>query len=707
MLDRTGDPDSLKGMLIDFAHLATGLAVLFVPGLLLLYVCGVRSWAVLAGVAVPLTAGLALLVSVVTGVTGIPFHLLSFVVITALVAVLAGVIRRWALPRIQARAKTAGTVSGTAPSHQEGVRELRGKTLAAARVLGLLTGLAGIVLGWWMWQRGLGSWSTPPQEHDQITHSVITAYIEHTGNAAPWQMRPLDLVEGEPLAYYPSGFSRLAALVVNVVGDTMTSLNLVTVVILAIAWPLSAAALTAVLIRLSGLGKGWVALAAGIAMPVAVSLYRPAIALAHDGGIVPNAAALVMVPGLVAVMLLTTRQEWKLVIPLGIACAGVFSVHPSAVVSVVLTLLAAWIGLLLTASGRAWLRSTVMPLLAVSAVALVFGIPVLAGLIGGAESVTGAPATIGPTAFGTALENTFALTYHGYFDPRGEESQLAIGMLAVAGVVAVAVFRRGWPIATVYLFWAGVSLTFQLSPNSGPASTVAGYFYNSFTRLQSHVSFAIPALVAGLFVFSAVAFLSIPWPRMQRPRFLPGRPVIALSVLTAGIAALLSTSILSYVEMNSTVLARRYKEPEFTRYDAADEVAMAWLDRHVQPGERILNNANDGSTLAYVRYELPILNTVSTGSRQTPESTELLKSFDNYPDNPEVRSILLDKNIRWVYVDSEAPVIGALPSDWHGQSEYSFAPGLEDLEGLPGLEEAFTQDHVTVYRLDLEVVGAL
>lgn len=81
-----------------------------------------------------------------------------------------------------------------------------------------------------------------------------------------------------------------------------------------------------------------------------------------------------------------------------------------------------------------------------------------------------------------------------------------------------------------------------------------------------------------------------------------------------------------------------------------DEAALEWLAEQIRPGERIRNNANDRSTLAYVRHALRILNTVTRGTEGRPESIELLKNFDDYRNTPEVRSILRDKNIRWFYV---------------------------------------------------------
>uniref|UniRef100_UPI00047EFD23 DUF6541 family protein n=1 Tax=Saccharomonospora iraqiensis TaxID=52698 RepID=UPI00047EFD23 len=180
-----------------------------------------------------------------------------------------------------------------------------------------------------------------------------------------------------------------------------------------------------------------------------------------------------------------------------------------------------------------------------------------------------------------------------------------------------------------------------------------------------------------------------------------GRPLAVVGLVAVGLAPLVFTTVLGQAGTNGEVLATRYRDPEFVRYDAADAAAARWLAGHVRPGETILNNANDGSTLAYVRHELPILGVVSSGSGRTPDLVDLLADFHDYPEDPRIRSLLREHDVRWVYVDIEAPLIGAVPSAWHGQSEYALAPGLTDLDGLPGLRPAFRADTVTVYELTL------
>ena len=59
-----------------------------------------------------------------------------------------------------------------------------------------------------------------------------------------------------------------------------------------------------------------------------------------------------------------------------------------------------------------------------------------------------------------------------------------------------------------------------------------------------------------------------------------------------------------------------------------------------------------------------------------------------------------------VYVDTDTPAIGSAGSPELGRARrLPVAPGLRDLDGLPGLTVAFRSGSVTVYALDLAAVG--
>lgn len=676
-------------MVSEGLRLLVGVLVMFVPGLAVLLAFGVRERLWLAGFSAPLTTGFVLLVSLLTGVTGLRYGLLS-VTVSLAVVVLAGAGMRFLLRRRRAVVE---------PAADPDLRVVAGRAGRWVQLAGLAIGAAGVLMGVRTWHNGLGTWATPTQEHDTVTHAVLTAFTHFTGQAAPWQVLPVDVVHNTAVQFYPPGFTDLAALLTDIFGDTMLSLNLVTVVFSVVVLPLSAAALTAAVLRHARLGRGWVELGAGVAALIAVQLYRPGIAFAHDGGVLPNAAAMALAPGLTAVMLVLGRRNLGRAVLVGIALAGAINVHPSALTTAALTTAAAMAGLLFTRRGRTAFVRSLPPLLLAGVVTVVVALPdvfALLRLSGG--TVVDAPATIRPQSLGQAVDVVVRLPYSGYFDMTGTLGQVGLGVLGLAGAAVAIVSRRCWPLVTAWLFWTAVIITFHVSPNTGFGAAVARYYYRAAGRVDTHIYLLIPVLAGTLVALLGLAFAS---KRLRFPVPIGARPVVAAAVAVVALAALSLTTFRGYGHTGALSLSERYSAPEFVRYDAADDAAAAWLHEHAAPGETILNSANDGSTLLYVDYDLPILNIVPDGHSPITDNVTLLAMFNSYPDNEAVQDILRRKNVRWVYTDWQAPMVGTDGNHWTGKRSFTVAPGLEGLTGLPGLTKVFAQGSVTVYRLDL------
>ncbi|GAA1952975.1 DUF6541 family protein [Amycolatopsis minnesotensis] len=677
-----------------------GLLVLVVPGLALQLAAGVRDKLWLAALTVPASIGVYVVAGVVSGIPGIAFTVVEVLIVTAvLVAIVFG-----AAVLVRRRTGPVGATAAAEPPSWLPV--LPGRLVLAAQVVGALLCLLAVALAFQPWRSGLGGWDTFPQEHDTIIHTVLVGYISHTGNGAPWELLPLDMLTGQPVSFYPSGLPLTAALSGELAGGPVVGFNVINALCAGPAFVLGSAALVAAVLRRLNAGRDWTALAGGVAAIVAAGLYRPGVNLLHDGGIAPNAVAMSLTPGLIAAVITIGRGQWLRAVLLGLGVAGVFAVHPSMVASVGGSLVVFWIVEAFTRSGRAAWKGQ-LPMLAVGAViAAVAAAGQLIGSVGQATRTGSWQPDIGPAPFGDAVGTNLVLSYGGYFDPKQGYAQLAAGLLALLGVAAVLMTRRAWGALAMWLFWLFVSVDFKVSPTSGVGSLIGSAFYKSYVRIQAHVSLFVPLLAALGVVFLAIgaAKLAAKWERLPAFASALRKPAMPAAVLAGLILVgyLLGASR-QYEHMNAKIVAQRYAAPEFVRVNDDDRKAADWLKAHVKPGERVMNSANDGSTYSYVADDVPVVNVVTLGAIQAPYTYELLKSFRDYPSDPKIRQILLSLNVAYVYTDSEAPTMGAgpgAPNNWLGKPTFTLAPGLQHLDGLPGLSEVFTAGTVKIYRLD-------
>lgn len=675
---------------MDRLILLAALLVAVLPGAALAAALRVRS-ALLAVAVVPTASiGVLLLVASATGLLGLPF---TAAVVAVPVLVLLG-IGGWHRFR-------AGRPRST------WTRPVWRASRLPAVAGGLLV-LAGTALGVRTWLRGFGGLDRIAQEHDMITHQLVVAYTERTGRAAPWQITPVDLLTGEPVTFYPNGGHLAPALLAGLGPGAVPALNALIVVYLAVGWTAGVAVLSAVTARQLGNGRDTAWLVAGTAAAIAPALYRPAFQLMHDGGIYPGALTLALAPGLLAAFLLAARERRPgTVVLLGLGAAGMLAAHPSGAVTVGLSLLAWLAGDLVDRRGRTRLRRLVPVLTGAAVVAGLAALPLL--LRGGSalDGVSGFPPDSSPEPFASALGSAVGLAYGGYLDPARATGQTGLTVLYLAGVLAVARARRGLGVVAAWATWVAVTTAAMLSPGTGVEAPVTGFFYNALLRTWAHVGLFVPTLAALAVV--AVVTTAVRAVRRRLPVAARGAGVASVLVL-AVVAGLIAMPVRHGVDTNTRSVAERYADPEFHRVDPDDLAAAEFLRGRVAPGERVLNSANDGSTFLYVVAGIPVVNTSSLGTAADPDTVRLLRSFRDYPHDPAVRAALRRLDVGWVYVDSEAPGIGArgAPYGWvDGTVPYTVAPGLSGLDGLrlPGLSPAFRQGSVSVHRLDLDLIG--
>lgn len=332
-----------------------------------------------------------------------------------------------------------------------------------------------------------------------------------------------------------------------------------------------------------------------------------------------------------------------------------------------------------------------------------------------------------------SLRNSVPLIYGGMFDDRFM-IQMWPTLLLGLGLVTALVLRRALPLVLTWAVWLTiVALSFR-DPN-GVTAPILGFFYNSAGRVRSHIAMLAPSLATLGAIGLVCALLAVGgrvarrvderWEVRLNPLSLddtarsvgtvrrPGpvwtrglTAVCAVLLVTLGGIGYVATVSRGYLLTAAQALSQRWSNPQLYRVDSDDAAAAEWLRRHIQPGQRIMNSPNDGSTYLYVRDNLPIVEISTLGVPDSPYTYQLMKNFRYLATDPEVRRRILDMHIAWVYVDQRAPIIGAdgAPDDWTGGGLMTTVSGLERLDRVPGLILAHISGEVHIYKVDRDVV---
>ena len=602
------------------------LLLLVIPGTIVARV-GRLTWPTAVAVGPALTYGVVALAIVPFGALGVPWNAWTALFALAIVAAIA-LCLRIPLSRVRdvdAEARAVG----------------RGPALvvAAGVLLGaLLIGLAAL--------RGLPNWQSIPSNWDSVWHANTVRFILDTGQASPTHMGELRNVETHEALYYPSTFHALASVFSQLTGAAPTTAYTLSSLVAAIwLFPVSAATLTWQLLR-TRTDQWRTAGAAATAAALSAS-FTALPYVEFDTASMPNLAAYGMaVPTMVLVVSALRHRDR---IPLAVlALLGVFSVHITGGVIVVLFVAAWWLVDALWHPVRGRVADFVnLVLIAIPTAALL--LPQFLGVLQQAEIIVGHAFVTHEGKKRALIDAMVQHTRHLNDFP----IQWVLIILAAIGAVILLVRRIWWPLA-VWLLLV-VSIVHSSAPFGGPIGTLTGkfsdLFYSDPRRLAGVITMLLTAAV-GIAVFTLASAA------VAGARRLVGKGgQRAWNAATAAILVAVSVGIgLAYLPRAQFLFGEKYDR---VLVDAKDLEAWAYLATLPGARDTLIGDANtDGTAWMYAVAGLhPLWTHYDFPVQQGPGYNRFIfwAYADDADTDPRVAAAVKALNIR--YVVTSTPVV--------------------------------------------------
>jgi hypothetical protein len=511
--------------------------------------------------------------------------------------------------------------------------------VAAGVLLGaLLIGLAAV--------RGMPNWQSVPSNWDAVWHANTIRFILDTGQASPTHMGELRNVETHEALYYPSTFHALASVFSQLSGAAPTTAYTLNSLAASIwLFPVSAATLTWQLLR-TRTDQWRTAGAAATAAALSAS-FTALPYIEFDTASMPNLAAFgVAVPTMVLVVSALRHRDR---IPLAVlAVMGVFSVHITGGVVVVLLVAAWWLvdALWHPVRGRV---ADFVNLLLIAIPTVVLLLPQFLGVLQQAEIIVGHAFITHEGKKRGLIDAMVQHTRHLNDFP----IQWVLIILAAVGGIVLLVRRVWWPLA-VWLLLV-VSIVHSSAPFGGPIGTLTGkfsdLFYSDPRRLSAVITMLLAAGVGiGVFTLASAAIAGV------RRAVGRGSPR-AWNAATATILVAVSVGIgVAYLPRGQFLFGEKYDK---VMVDQKDLEAWAYLAELPGARDTLIGDANtDGTAWMYAVAGLhPLWTHYDYPVQQGPGYHRFIfwAYADDADTDPRVAEAVKALNIR--YVVTSTPVV--------------------------------------------------
>lgn len=627
-----------------------------------------------------LTFALVGVSAIVLGKTGIPWSLISFVPVAAvMVAATAGVMhlvgRRWP--------------SAVPDASSEAAENWAGNTVPVAWPV------IGAVLGGFLTLHATEDMVFGPEAFSQTLdnsfHMNAIRWIQEHGDASSLTMGAVSGMNQEPY-FYPAGWHDFVYLIYSTTGTSIATATIVMILLVAgIIWPCSLVAMCLSIPHLRRLQA--------LAIPaLTCGFFAFPGLLLFWGVLFPNLLGYALLPAFVALLShmiqLLARREYSFVLSLSltilVGLGGLALVHPNAVVSAAVfavpMLLGGVVQVLRTrgASTREHLVGTGV------LVSLIAGCVTAWSVLRPSQeaselwtSIMGEGEAVYQFLF-LGLENANPLG--GNFAPA-----YLVGFLALWGVGYLLYKRRNlWLIGS----WMLVGYMWIIAasvPRGDFRLLMVGPWYTDHFRLAALVVFP-SVLLAGIGLGGAVEGLFVrimhAIPREKHAKIAPAL-MGAVMVLVLAVAGLSSRT----PAMHDATLevAKRYQVTPTSDILNQDEMnVINEIPKIVPKGDTIVNNPWDGSAYIYALADRH-LTSYHFEFQTSPKYEAILKDLKDARTNPEVCRVVNEYNAHWyVHLENQGNF---------GPSEQKNYDGLVAAIDTDVLTPVYSSGPMTLYRI--------
>ena len=627
-----------------------------------------------------LTFALVTVSAIVLGKTGIPWSLISFVPVAAvMVAAAAGVMhlvgRRWS--------------SAVPDASNEAAENWAGNTVPLAWPI------IGAVLGGFLTLHATQHMVFGPEAFSQTLdnsfHMNAIRWIQEHGDASSLTMGAVAAANQEP-TFYPAGWHDFVYLIYSTTGTSIATATIVMILLAAgIIWPCSLVAMCLSIPHLRPLQA--------LAIPaLTCGFFAFPGLLLFWGVLFPNLLGYALLPAFVALLLhmiqLMVRREYSFVLSLSltilVGLGGLALVHPNAVVSAAVFAVPMLLGgvvQVLRARGASTRERLV-------------GTGVLVALIAGCVSIW---LTLRPSEeasdLWTAIMSEGEAVYQFLFlglenaNPLGGNFAPAylVGFLALWGVGYLLYKRRNLWLIGSWMLVGYMWIVAASVPRGDFRLLMVAPWYTDHFRLAALVVF--PAvLLAGIGLGGAVEGLFVrimhAIPREKHAKIAPAM-MGASMVLVLAVAGLSSRT--QAMHDATLQVANRYQVTPTSDILNQDEMnVINEIQKIVPKGDVIANNPWDGSAYIYALADRH-LTSYHFEFQTSPKYEPILKDLKDARTNPEVCRVVNEYNVHWyVHLENQGNF---------GPSQQKNYDGMVAAIGTDVLTPVYSSGPMTLYRI--------